>query len=168
MNTLSKADRGTAAVGCLPAAHAPSVDPGDIAITLRSRCRHVALTAPSVEAIADMLISGDGLLPADDAQWAASVSSGQSDAPRPSQARERRKRALGLARDAATPSRAYAACRRDGRVRRRPKDAHALTAGRNEAEMEELKTALGAGGAGKGTGTTRCCRRAQGAAGRQS
>ena len=32
---------------------APSVDPEDIAITLRSRCRHVApLTTPSVDAIA--------------------------------------------------------------------------------------------------------------------
>ena len=31
---------------------APSVDPEDIAITLRSRCRHVALVTPQVEAIA--------------------------------------------------------------------------------------------------------------------
>mgnify|MGYP003736562573 CR=1 FL=1 len=35
-------------------------------------------------------------------------------------------------------------------------EAVALTAGRNEAEIDELKTALGAGGTGKGTaGTTR-------------
>ena len=31
---------------------APSVDPEDIAITLRSRCRHVALVTPPVDAIA--------------------------------------------------------------------------------------------------------------------
>ncbi|WP_396937375.1 DNA polymerase III subunit delta' [Mycolicibacterium sp.] len=136
---------------------APSVDPEDIAITLRSRCRHVALTTPSVEAIADVLISGDGL-PADDARWAASVSGGHVGRARrlatDPEARERRKRALGLARDAATPSRAYAAA--EEMVAVAEAEALALTAGRNEAEMEELKTALGAGGTGKGTaGTTR-------------
>ncbi|PRC62012.1 DNA polymerase III subunit delta', partial [Mycobacterium sp. ITM-2017-0098] len=31
---------------------APSVDPEDISITLRSRCRHVALVTPPVDAIA--------------------------------------------------------------------------------------------------------------------
>ena len=40
---------------------APSVDPEDIAITLRSRCRHVALVTPPVEAIAQVLIDTDGL-----------------------------------------------------------------------------------------------------------
>ncbi len=35
---------------------APSVDPEDIAITLRSRCRHVALVTPPVDAIARVLI----------------------------------------------------------------------------------------------------------------
>ena len=39
---------------------APSVDPEDIAITLRSRCRHVALVTPPVEAIARVLIETDG------------------------------------------------------------------------------------------------------------
>ena len=46
---------------------APSVDPEDIAITLRSRCRHVALVTPSTEAIAQVLIDSDGLA-ADDGQ----------------------------------------------------------------------------------------------------
>ena len=54
---------------------APSVDPEDIAITLRSRCRHVALVTPPVDAIAQVLIESDGL-PAEDASWAASVSGG--------------------------------------------------------------------------------------------
>ena len=40
---------------------APSVDPEDIAITLRSRCRHVALVTPPVDAIAQVLIDSDGL-----------------------------------------------------------------------------------------------------------
>ncbi|MGA9679275.1 MAG: DNA polymerase III subunit delta', partial [Mycobacterium sp.] len=54
---------------------APSVDPEDIAVTLRSRCRHVALVTPSTEAIAQVLIDSDGLAP-DTANWAASVSGG--------------------------------------------------------------------------------------------
>ncbi|GAS87601.1 DNA polymerase III subunit delta' [Mycolicibacterium brisbanense] len=136
---------------------APSVDPEDIAITLRSRCRHVALTTPGADAIADVLIAGDGL-PEEDARWAASVSGGHVGRARrlatDPEARERRKRALGLARDAATPARAYAAA--EEMVAVAEAEALALTAGRNEAEMEELKTALGAGGTGKGTaGTTR-------------
>ena len=91
---------------------APSVDPEDIAITLRSRCRHVALVTPPVDAIAQVLIDSDGL-PAEDAQWAASVSGGHVGRARrlatDEEARRRRERALGLARDAATPSRAYGA-----------------------------------------------------------
>src|ERR1700687_5710402 len=51
---------------------APSVDPEDIAITLRSRCRHVALVTPPVDAIARVLIDTDGL-PEEDARWAGAV-----------------------------------------------------------------------------------------------
>src|SRR5690349_6885795 len=44
---------------------APSVDPEDIAITLRSRCRHIALVTPGVDAIAKVLVDRDGLPEAD-------------------------------------------------------------------------------------------------------
>lgn len=131
---------------------APSVDPEDIAITLRSRCRHVALVTPSVEAITQVLIDSDGLSP-QEASWAAAVSGGHVGRARrlatDTQARERRQRALGLARDAATPSRAYAAA--EELVATAEAEAKSLTENRNEAEAEELKTALGAGGTGKGT-----------------
>lgn len=131
---------------------APSVDPEDIAITLRSRCRHVALVTPTVDAIAGVLMDSDGLAEAD-ARWAASVSGGHVGRARrlatDETARERRKRALGLARDAATPSRAYAAA--EELVKTAEDEALALTVERNEAETEELRTALGAGGTGKGT-----------------
>lgn len=134
---------------------APSVDPEDIAITLRSRCRHVALVTPPVEAIAQVLIDADGLSAAE-ARWAASVSGGHVGRARrlatDDEARERRKRALGLARDAATPSRAYAAA--EELVATAEAEAKALTGDRNEAESEELRTALGAGGTGKGTAGT--------------
>jgi DNA polymerase III subunit delta' len=131
---------------------APSVDPEDIAITLRSRCRHVALVTPQVDAIAQVLIETDAL-PEEDARWAASVSGGHVGRARrlatDERARERRQRALGLARDAATPSRAYAAA--EELVAMAEAEARALTEDRNEAETEELRTALGAGGTGKGT-----------------
>lgn len=131
---------------------APSVDPEDIAITLRSRCRHVALVTPTAEAIAQVLVDSDGLS-AEQAHWAASVSGGHVGRARrlatDPEARERRKRALGLARDAATPARTYAAA--EELVAAAEAEAKALTGDRNEAEAEELRTALGAGGTGKGT-----------------
>ncbi len=131
---------------------APSLDPEDIAITLRSRCRHVALMTPSADAIAGVLMEQDGL-GEDDARWAASVSGGHVGRARrlatDPEARDRRARALGLARDAATPSRAYAAV--EELVKSAESEADTLTAERNEAETEELQIALGAGGTGKGT-----------------
>ncbi len=134
---------------------APSVDPEDISITLRSRCRHVALVTPSVEAIAHVLSDTDGLAE-QDARWAASVSGGHVGRARrlatDEEARQRRQRALSLARDAATPSRAYAAA--EELVATAEAEARALTEGRNEAEADELRTALGAGGTGKGTAGT--------------
>ncbi len=130
---------------------APSVDPEDIAITLRSRCRHVALVTPSNEAIAQVLIDGDGL-DAETAHWAASVSGGHVGRARrlatDAEARQRRQQALELVRDAARPSRAFLAA--EELVAAAEAEAVALTAGRAEAETEELRTALGAGGTGKG------------------
>jgi DNA polymerase III subunit delta' len=134
---------------------APSVDPEDISITLRSRCRHVALVTPSVDSIARVLRETDGLSE-EEARWAASVSGGHVGRARrlatDNAARDRRQRALGLARDAATPSRAYAAA--EELVAAAEAEALALTVDRNEAESEELRTALGGGGTGKGTAAT--------------
>jgi DNA polymerase-3 subunit delta' len=130
---------------------APSVDPEDIAVTLRSRCRHIALVTPRADAIAQVLVDNDGLAE-DVATWAASISGGHVGRARrlatDPDARQRRERALGLARDAATPARAYAAA--EDLVATAEAEAKALTAGRNETEAEELRTALGAGGTGKG------------------
>jgi DNA polymerase-3 subunit delta' len=131
---------------------APSVDPEDIAVTLRSRCRHIALVTPTADAIGQVLVDADGL-EAEQAQWAASVSGGHVGRARrlatDPAARERRKQALALARDAATPSRTYAAA--EELVAAAEAEAKALTEDRDEAEAEELRTALGAGGTGKGT-----------------
>lgn len=131
---------------------APSVDPEDIAITLRSRCRHVALVTPTPDAIAQVLIDRDGLS-GDEARKAAAISGGHVGRARrlatDPEARERRTRALSLARDAVTPARAYAAA--EELVATAEAEAQAITGGRDEAEADELRTALGAGGTGKGT-----------------
>ena len=131
---------------------APSVDPEDIAITLRSRCRHVALVTPTADEIARVLVESDGL-GQDEATWAAAVSGGHIGRARrlatDPEARARRSRALGLARDAATPSRAYAAV--EELVAAAEAESKALNGERNETEVEELRIALGAGGTGKGT-----------------
>ena len=130
---------------------APSVDPEDIAVTLRSRCRHVALTTPRVDAIAQVLMDSDGLSEAD-ARWAASVSGGHVGRARrlatDEQAQARRKQALSLAGAAAGRTGGFGAA--EELVAAAEAEAVALTAGRNEAETEELRTALGAGGTGKG------------------
>ncbi|MET9199062.1 DNA polymerase III subunit delta' [Gordonia sp. NPDC003585] len=131
---------------------APSVDPEDIAVTLRSRCRHVALATPSAHDIERVLVERDGIDP-DQARWAASVCGGHIGRARrlasDPEAREQREMALALARDANREKTAYAAA--ENLVRTADAAAKAIAAELNEPEIEEMKTALGAGGTGKGT-----------------
>ncbi|NDK88851.1 DNA polymerase III subunit delta' [Gordonia desulfuricans] len=131
---------------------APSVDPEDIAVTLRSRCRHVALTSPSVADIERVLVERDGIAP-DAARWAASVCGGHVGRAKrlatDADARAQRESALGIARAATRDSTAYKAA--EELVRSADAAAKAISAALDEAETEELKTALGAGGTGKGT-----------------
>ncbi|WP_067531718.1 DNA polymerase III subunit delta' [Nocardia crassostreae] len=130
---------------------APSVDPEDISITLRSRCRHVHLATPSVDSIARVLRERDRL-DADTAAWAASVSGGHVGRARrlatDDSARARRKRALALVAATARPAAAYAAA--DELVKSADDEAKQVSAERDEKERDELATALGAGGTGKG------------------
>ncbi|KAA0024442.1 DNA polymerase III subunit delta' [Antrihabitans cavernicola] len=130
---------------------APSVDPEDISVTLRSRCRHMHLVTPSVDAIAQVLRERDGLEP-DRAHWAASISGGHVGRARrlatDDEARARRKRALGLAAAASKPAAAYESA--EELVKAAEAEAKEMSAARDERETEELRTALGAGGTGKG------------------
>jgi DNA polymerase-3 subunit delta' len=133
---------------------APTVDPEDISVTLRSRCRHVHLVTPSVDAIAQVLRERDGL---DDetARTAAAISGGHVGRARrlatDEQARAHRAAALALASAALTPARAYEAA--DELVRAAEAEAKELSAARDEQEKQELEVALGKGGTGKGTAT---------------
>ena len=131
---------------------APSIDPEDISVTLRSRCRHIALTTPSVDHIERVLIERDGI-DAEAARWAATVCGGHIGRARrlatDADARSQREAALGLARAATRDATAYKAA--EDLVRSAEVAAKAISAQLDEAETEELKTALGAGGTGKGT-----------------
>lgn len=136
---------------------APTVDPEDISITLRSRCRHVHLVTPSVAAIARVLREQDNL-PAETAEWAAAASGGHVGRARrlatDPEARARRKKALSLVGAVARPNAAYGAA--DELVKAADDEAKEMSAARDERERDELATALGAGGTGKGAaGATR-------------
>ncbi|MFF2553165.1 DNA polymerase III subunit delta' [Nocardia sp. NPDC058058] len=130
---------------------APSVDPEDISITLRSRCRHVHLATPSVDSIATVLRDRDGLSP-EAAAWAASVSGGHVGRARrlatDDEARARRKRALALVAATARPGMAYSTA--EELVKSADDEAKQVSAARDEKERDALATALGAGGTGKG------------------
>lgn len=130
---------------------APTIDPQDISVTLRSRCRHVQLVTPSVDSIAQVLRDRDGLA-ADVAQVAASISGGHVGRARrlatDPDARERRRKALALADAALRPATAYLAA--EELVRGADAEAKEISVRRDEQETDELRTALGAGGTGKG------------------
>ncbi|MEV0947387.1 DNA polymerase III subunit delta' [Rhodococcus sp. NPDC049939] len=130
---------------------APSVDPQDISVTLRSRCRHIHLVTPSTESIAEVLRERDGV-DSDAAQFAASISGGHVGRARrlatDLNAGVRRKDALDIAVAALRPATAFAAA--EELVRSADAEAKEMSAARDAQETEELRTALGAGGTGKG------------------
>ncbi|MFJ2835528.1 DNA polymerase III subunit delta' [Nocardia sp. NPDC087230] len=130
---------------------APTVDPEDISVTLRSRCRHVHLVTPTVPAIAQVLRERDQL-DAETAEWAASVSGGHVGRARrlatDEDARKRRQRALALVSATERPGAAYAAA--DELVKSADDEAKQMSAERDDRERDELATAMGAGGTGKG------------------
>ncbi|SOD84791.1 DNA polymerase III subunit delta' [Streptomyces sp. Ag109_G2-15] len=122
---------------------APSVE--DVLPTIRSRCRHLTLRTPSVEAVADMLVRRDGIEP-EVAAAAARATQGHVDRARrlatDPAARERRAAVLRL------PLRLdeVGACLRAAQelVDAAAEDAKQLAEEMDGKETEELKAALGA------------------------
>jgi DNA polymerase-3 subunit delta' len=130
---------------------APSTHPDDVAVTIRSRCRVLSLRTPPAAAIAEVLVRRDGIDRAT-ADWAASVAGGHVG-------RARRLATDGTARDERSRILALpGALRSMSDVFSEAADLLAIAKGearsvverRDVAEMDELKTALGAGGTGKG------------------
>jgi DNA polymerase III subunit delta' len=130
---------------------APSDHPDDIAVTLRSRCRPVGLRTPSAKAVAEVLVQRDGV-DADTARWAASVCGGHVGRARrlaaDPDARARREAVLGVPTALRSPADVFTLA--DELVGAAESEANGLTATRDATETEELETALGAGGTGKG------------------
>ncbi len=130
---------------------APSTHPDDVSVTIRSRCRVLSLRIPPAEAIAEVLIRRDGIDPAM-AQWAASVAAGHVGRARrlarDDEAREQRNRVLALPGGLRSLGDVFAEA---GDLLATAKgEAKSVADRRDGAELEELKTALGAGGTGKG------------------
>ncbi|MER5980127.1 DNA polymerase III subunit delta' [Streptomyces sp. NPDC001857] len=122
---------------------APSLE--DVLPTIRSRCRHLNLRTPSVDAVADMLVRREGIDPAVAAS-AARATQGHVDRARrlatDPAARERRAAVLKL------PLRVedVGGCLRAAQelVDAATEDARQLVEERDAKETEELKAALGA------------------------
>ncbi len=130
---------------------APSDHPEDVRITIRSRCRAIALRIPAPAAIADVLVRRDGVDPAQ-AAWAASVAGGHVGRARrlarDADARAHRDTVLGLPMRIRGLGDAFAFA---GDVVRGAKaEATELAETRDLAERDELAIAMGAGGIGKG------------------
>ncbi|MEV4311124.1 DNA polymerase III subunit delta' [Actinocrispum sp. NPDC049592] len=131
---------------------APSDHPDDVSVTIRSRCRVVSLRIPPPDAIAEVLVDRDGVDPAT-ATWAASVSAGHVGRARrlatDEHARQRRESVLRIPLGLRRPGDVFTLS--DELVKAAESEASEQSESRDEIEREALKTALGAGGTGKGT-----------------
>ncbi|HEX2417451.1 MAG TPA: DNA polymerase III subunit delta' [Micromonosporaceae bacterium] len=129
----------------------PSTHPDDISVTIRSRCRTVTLRQPPAEAVARVLTERDGI-PPDVAGWAASAAQGHVGRARrlarDPQARTTREAVLAVPRKLTGVGACFDAAQ--ALIEAAEAEAVAVTGDLAEREREELKTALGAGGTGRG------------------
>ena len=132
---------------------APSSHPDDVSVTIRSRCRLVALRTPPAAAVAAVL-QRDGL-DAATADWAAAAGQGHIGRSRrlvrDADARDRRAEVLAIPASLTTLRACLAAA--DHLVGAAEAEAAAMSGELDSDETEALQTALGAGGTGKGTAT---------------
>ncbi|CQR62719.1 DNA polymerase III subunit delta' [Streptomyces leeuwenhoekii] len=127
---------------------APSIE--DVLPTIRSRCRHLNLRTPSVEAVADMLVRREGVEP-EVAAAAARATQGHIDRARrlatDPAARERRAAVLKLPLRVEDVGGALRAAQQ--LVDAATEDAKQLAEETDAKETEELKAALGAAQGGR-------------------
>jgi DNA polymerase III subunit delta' len=133
---------------------APSLHPDDVSLTIRSRCRLVALRTPPTDAVAEVLVRGG--LPADTAAWAAAAGQGHVGRSRrlatDDDARARRTAVLAIPASLLSMQACLEAA--DHLVGAAEAEAASLTAELDVSETESLQVALGAGGTGRGTAAT--------------
>ncbi|MEV0130796.1 DNA polymerase III subunit delta' [Dactylosporangium sp. NPDC050688] len=129
----------------------PSTHPDDISVTIRSRCRVVALRQPQADAIAALLRRRDGL-DEQTAAWAAAAAQGHVGRARrlarDPQARARREAVLAVPRRLTGIGAAFDAAA--ALIEAAEAEAAASVAETDAKERSALETALGAGGTGKG------------------
>lgn len=129
---------------------APSTHPDDVSVTIQSRCRRLTLRTPSAEAI-EAVLRADGN---DEytAHWVALAAQGHVGRARrlarDGEARDRRAAVLAIPSSLRSMAECFAAA--DQLLAAAHAESSALTAGRDAGETDALKTALGAGGTGKG------------------
>ncbi|PRQ12176.1 DNA polymerase III subunit delta' [Corynebacterium sp. 13CS0277] len=130
---------------------APSTDPTDIAVTLKSRCRHLYIPTPSTQAVAQLLTSHG--VPEADAALAAAATGGHIGRARrlatDPQAQSRRARMLQLAELVYHGDEAFQEVA--DLVKVVEAGAKEELAPVEEEELARLKNALGHGAKGKGT-----------------
>ncbi|MDR6278322.1 DNA polymerase III subunit delta' [Corynebacterium suicordis] len=131
----------------------PSTDPTDIAITLRSRCRHIYVPTPSRQEVEQVLLSDASLnLSAEQASWAAGVSGGHIGRARrlaqDETSRKKRATALKLPQLVYEPGAVYRFTAE--LVTQATAEAASSLEARDEREMAELEASLGMGSKGKG------------------
>lgn len=131
---------------------APSTDPADFSVTLRSRCRHVHLPTPAVADIAALLRAEQPELPAEQVDWAAAVAAGHIGRARglllDEDTRAWRGRALDLVEAVFDPSGGYLRARDMGELTAELPKRH--FAELEERELSELEESLGIGARGRG------------------
>ncbi|MGD7002133.1 DNA polymerase III subunit delta' [Corynebacterium halotolerans] len=131
---------------------APSTDPEDFSVTLRSRCRHVYVKTPSRDEITRILVEEENASETD-AQLAASASLRHIGRARKlvnsREAQKRRTEILNLAELVFHGDQAFQAVSKFvDPVKKQAKEALSEI---NDTELKKLEASLGAGGKGKGT-----------------
>jgi DNA polymerase III subunit delta' len=129
----------------------PSTHPDDISLTIRSRCRTVALRMPSADAIAAMLVRRDDVTEHTGA-WAAAASQGHVGRARrlarDPDARARREAALTVPRRLTGIGACFDVA--SALIDASKSEAAAAVSDVDVRERQELETAMGAGGTGRG------------------
>lgn len=130
---------------------APSTNPAEISVTIRSRCRVLVLRQPSPAAIADLLVGRDGLDRREAELYAAAAQGHVGRARRlatDADARARRHDVLQIPRRLTGLGACFTAAVE--LIEAAEAEAAGTYTERSAAEKEALETALGKGGTGKG------------------
>ena len=129
----------------------PSTHPDDISVTIRSRCRVVALRQPPAEAVAEVLVRRDGIAP-DVAAWAAAAAQGHVGRAKrlanDPEARGRREAVLAVPRRLSSVGACFDAA--SALIEAAEAEAATAFAESDTTERAALEQALGAGGTGRG------------------